>query len=218
MSKITWDATGERFYENGVDHCVVYPQEANAYGEGVAWNGITGITMSPDGAEPTELYADNIKYAELRSAETLGLTIEAYTYPDVVANADGTAEPATGVRIGQQKRKAIGLCYRTNIGNDTMTEEDDGYKLHLVYGVVLSPSEKAYETENESPDAITFSWEATTNPVTVEGYKPIADIVIDSTKADKTKLKALEDKLYGTENASATLPMPSEVISMMKAA
>lgn len=218
---LVWDAVGSRYYENGVDHCALYLQDASgAYPNGVAWNGITGITESPDGAEANDLYADNIKYATLRSAETFGFTIEAYTYPDEFCACDGTATPAElkGVYLGQQKRSAFGLAYRTNVGNDTATEGDDGYKLHLVYGATASPSEKAYESINDSPDGVTFSWEATTTPVAVNGYKPMSTIVIDSTKADAKALAALEKVLFGSSEAGARLPLPDEVISIMSAA
>lgn len=218
---LVWDAVGSRYYENGVDHCALYLQDATgAYPNGVAWNGITGITESPDGAEANDLYADNIKFATLRSAETFGFTIEAYMYPDEFCACDGTATPAElkGVYLGQQKRSAFGLAYRTNVGNDTATEGDDGYKLHLVYGATASPSEKAYESINDSPDGVTFSWEATTTPVAVTGYKPMSTIVIDSTKADAKALAALEKVLFGSSEAGARLPLPDEVISIMTTA
>lgn len=218
---LAWDAVGARYYENGVDHCALYLQDASgAYPKGVAWNGITGITESPDGAEANDLYGDNIKYATLRSAETFGFTIEAYTYPDEFCTCDGTATPAElkGVYLGQQKRAAFGLAYRTNVGNDTATESDDGYKLHLVYGATASPSEKAYESINDSPDVVTFSWEATTIPVSVAGYKPMSTIVVDSTKTDAKALAALEKVLFGSAEADARLPLPDEVISIMTAA
>lgn len=217
---LVWDAVGSRYYENGVDHCALYLQNSEGkYPNGVAWNGITTVTESPDGAEPTDLYADNLKYATLRSAETLGGTIEAYTYPDEFGACDGTATPEglTGVYIGQQKRAAFGLAYRTQIGNDTATEDDDGYKLHLVYGATASPSEKSYESINDSPDAITFSWEYTTNPVGVTGMKATSTLVIESTKTDKKALAAIEKVLFGSAEAAARLPLPDEVISIMKA-
>lgn len=200
MSKLFWDQTSERLYETGVDHTVVYPfnKTTKKYSPGVAWNGITGITESPSGAEANDLYADNIKYLSLRSAETYGSTITAYTYPDEFAVLDGTAEIATGVRVGQQARGTFGYTYRTINGNDTELN-DHGYKLHCVYGATASPSEKAYATVNDSPEAIEFSWEVTTTPVDVPGYKPTAIITIDSTKADATKLATLEDILYGTD-------------------
>lgn len=216
MAKIVWDATGQRYYENGVDHGVLYPQENGTYPKGVAWNGLTSVSESPDGAEATDLYADNIKYASMRSAENFKGTIEAYTYPDEFAACDGSAEIATGVYAGQQPRKAFGLSYRTQVGNDTQTDDDDGYKLHLVYGAVASPSEKAYESINDSPDAITFSWEFDTTPVVIDDeHKPTAILTIDSRKADSTKLKALEAILYGAAETEPRLPLPSEVVTLM---
>ena len=217
MSKLIWDNTGERLYETGVDRGVLYPiQEGGQYTKGVVWNGLTAITESPSGAEATPLYADDIKYLNLLSNEEFGATIEAYTYPDEFAECDGSAELATGVMIGQQKRKVFGLCYRTTIGND-VDGNDHGYKLHLIYGCLAAPSEKAYSTINDSPEAITFSWEVTTTPVNVEGFKPTSQITIDSTKADPTKLAALEAVLYGTEAAEAKLPLPDEVATLMSA-
>lgn len=209
-NKIEWDATGARLYETGVDHGVLYVQDTNGYGEGVAWNGLTSVTESPDGAEPTDLWADNIKYASMRSAETFGGTIEAYTYPEEFNECDGNLAVADGVYAGQQGRKSFGFCYRTKLGND-VAGSDYGYKLHLVYGATASPSEKGYETINDSPDAITFSWEFETTPVNMTGGKPTSVLVIDSTKADATKLAALEDILYGSSNAAARLPLPDEV-------
>lgn len=217
MSKLVWDASGEHTYETGVDHGVLYPMVSGIYSKGVAWNGLTAVTESPSGADSNALYADNIKYLNLIAAEDFGGTIEAYTYPDEWAACDGSAEPTTGVTIGQQARSNFGLCYRTNIGNDTEGQEH-GYKLHLIYNATASPSERAYQTINDSPDAITFSWEFTTTPVTVTGYKNAACLTVDSTKVDKTKLAALEAKLYGTEEAEPTLPMPDEVISILNAA
>ena len=214
MSKLTWDASGERLYETGVKQGVLYVMDSNVYGNGVAWNGLTAITESPSGAESTPLYADDIKYLDLRSTEEFGATIEAYTYPDEFAACDGSASIADGVSIGQQARKMFGLCYRTTVGNDT-DGTDHGYKLHLIYGATASPSEKAYETINDSPEAITFSWEITTTPVSVTGFKPTASITIDSTKADPTCLAALEAKLYGGENSEPTLPLPDEVKTLM---
>ena len=221
--KIAWDQTGERLYETGVDRGVLYHlDETNKYTKGYAWNGLTGVTESPAGAEATDLYADNIKYLSMRSAETFGATIEAYTYPDEFAECDGSAEIATGVKIGQQTRKTFGLCYRTVIGNDT-NGNDHGYLLHLIYGCTASPSEKAYATINDSPEAITFSWEVTTTPVNVEGFKPTASLTIDSTKANATDLATLEGILYGTaagaEGTPAAveprLPLPDEVAEIM---
>ena len=221
--KLAWDQTGERLYETGVDRGVLYPiNEENKYTPGVPWNGLTGVTESPAGAEATDLYADNIKYLSMRSAETFGATIEAYTYPDEFAECDGSAEIATGVKIGQQTRKVFGLCYRTVIGNDT-NGNDHGYLLHLIYGCTASPSEKAYATINDSPEAITFSWEVTTTPVNVEGFKATASLTIDSTKANATDLATLEGILYGTpagaEGTPAAveprLPLPDEVADIM---
>lgn len=215
MSKIVWDKTGERYYETGVKNGVLYLLgEGNAYTKGVAWNGLTAVTESPSGAEASPLYADDIKYVNLMSAEEFGATIEAYTYPEEFAECDGSAAIATGVFIGQQKRKTFGLSYRTVIGND-VDNNDYGYKLHLIYGALAAPSEKAYATINDSPEAITFSWEVTTTPVEVEGFKPTASVTIDSTKCDETKLKALEAILYGSENEEARLPLPSEVAEIM---
>lgn len=214
MSKLIWDASGERLYETGVKQGVLYVMDNNVYGNGVAWNGLTAITESPSGAESTPLYADDIKYLDLRSTEEFGATIEAYTYPDEFAACDGSASLADGVSIGQQARKMFGLCYRTTVGNDT-DGTDHGYKLHLIYGATASPSEKAYETINDSPEAITFSWEITTTPVSVTGFKPTASITIDSTKADPTCLAALEEKLYGGTSTEPTLPLPDEVKTIM---
>ena len=217
MSKLTWDNIGERLFETGVKQGVLYPiQSDGKYTKGVAWNGLTAVTESPSGAEATPLYADDIKYLNLLSNEEFGATIEAYTYPDEFAECDGSAELATGVMIGQQKRKVFGLCYRTTIGND-VDGNDHGYKLHLIYGCLAAPSEKAYSTINDSPEAITFSWEVTTTPVNVEGFKPTSQITIDSTKADPTKLAALEAVLYGGEATEAKLPLPDEVATLMTA-
>lgn len=215
MSKLIWDSTGDRYYETGVKQGALYPQaEGGTYPKGVAWNGLTAVTESPSGAEATALYADDIKYLNLMSAEEFGATIEAYTYPDEFAECDGSASIATGVTIGQQKRKAFGLAYKTVLGNDT-EGNDYGYKLHLIYGAMAAPSEKAYATINDSPEAITFSWEVTTTPVTVPGFKPTASVTIDSTKAKAEKLKALEDILYGTESQEARLPLPNEIATLM---
>lgn len=215
MPKLTWDNTGERFYETGVKQGVLYPQATGGlYPKGVAWNGLTAVTESPSGAESTPLYADDIKYLNLMSAEEYGATIEAYTYPEEFAACDGSASLATGVSIGQQPRKAFGFCYRTVLGNDT-DGTDYGYKLHIVYGALAAPSEKAYATINDSPEAITFSWEVTTTPVAVNGFKPTASITIDSTKADSTKLAELEGILYGSESEDARLPLPDEIAEIM---
>ena len=216
MSKLVWDQTGERLYETGVKKGVLYVQEAGAYPKGVAWNGLTAVTESPSGAEATPLYADDIKYLNLMSAEEFGGTIEAYTYPDEFKACNGEASLATGVSIGQQSRKTFGFCYRTIIGNDT-DGNDYAYKLHLVYGALASVSEKAYASVNDSPEAITFSWEFTTTPVEVEGFKPTSIVTIDSTTADETKLKALEDILYGSEDAEPRLPLPEEIKTLLAA-
>lgn len=222
MAKLKWDQTGERLYETGVKNGVLYIPTAGVYSKGVAWNGLTAVTESPSGAEATALYADDIKYLSLMSTEEFGATIEAYTYPDEFAACDGSAELVDGVTIGQQNRSTFGLCYRTAIGNDTDGNEH-GYKLHIIYGALASPSEKAYATINDSPEAITFSWEITTTPVNVTGAKPTASLVIDSTKADSTKLAALEDILYGKDgtgdsSTGATeprLPLPDEIKTLM---
>ena len=217
MAKIVWDQTGERLYETGVKNGVLYIPTSGVYSKGVAWNGLTAVTESPSGAEATAIYADDIKYLSLMSAEEFGATIEAYTYPEEFAECDGSAALATGVYIGQQTRKTFGLSYRTVVGNDT-EGNDHGYKLHLIYGAMAAPSEKAYATINDSPEAITFSWEVTTTPVSVNGFKPTASITIDSTKADPTKLAALEAILYGDEETEPRLPLPDEIATLMPAA
>ena len=217
MSKLVWDQTGERLYETGVKMGVLYVQEAGAYPKGVAWNGLTAVTESPSGAEATPLYADDIKYLNLVSNEEFGGTIEAYTYPEEFAACDGSAALAEGVYLGQQPRKTFGLCYRTVVGNDTEMN-DHGYKLHLIYGALAAPSEKAFATINDSPEAITFSWEFSTTPVAVDGFKPTACITIDSTKCAAEKLAALEAMLYGSESEEAKLPLPNEVATLMGAA
>ena len=217
MSKLVWDQTGERFYETGVNQGVLYIRgEGGTYPKGVAWNGLISVTESPSGAEPTPIYADNIKYLNLMSAEEFGATIEAYTYPDEFAQCDGSAEIATGVMIGQQNRKVFGLSYKTALGND-VDGTDYGYKLHLIYGALAAPSEKGYSTINDSPEAITFSWEITTTPVSVTGFKPTASITIDSTKVDETKLTALEAILYGDTETEARLPLPDEIAVLLEA-
>lgn len=226
MSKIVWDATGERYYETGVDHGVLYPQDSSGtYPKGVAWNGLTAVTESPSGAEATPLYADNIKYLNLISAEEFGATVEAYTYPDEFAQCDGSAEIAPGVMIGQQNRKSFGLCYRTTMGND-VDGNSHGYKLHIIYGASASPSEKSYATINDSPEAITFSWELKTIPVNVTGFKPTASITIDSNKVNSEKLAKLEEILYGkdptelggSDGVEPRLPLPDEIVSIIGAA
>ena len=214
MSKIVWDQTGERLYETGVKQGVLYIPASGVYSKGVAWNGLTAVTESPSGAEATALYADDIKYLNLMSNEEFGCTIEAYTYPDEFAACDGSASLAKGVNIGQQPRKTFGLCYRTTLGNDT-DGNDYGYKLHMVYGCLAAPSEKAFSTINDSPEAITFSWEVSTTPVNVAGHKPTAHLEIDSTKADPVKLAALEEILYGGAETEARLPLPDEMATLM---
>lgn len=214
MSKLVWDESGTHLYETGTNHGVLYPIKDGAYPKGVVWNGLTAITESPSGADETALWADNIKYGSMRAAEEFGGTIEAYTYPDEWAECDGSASIATGVTAGQQTRKTFGLSYRTEIGNDE-AGTDYGYKLHLVYGATANPSEKAYSTINDSPEAITFSWEFTTVPVAVPGFKNTAILTIDSTKVDADKLAALEAILYGGDETEARLPLPAEVITLL---
>lgn len=221
MSKIVWDDTGKKLFETGVDRGVLYKRDAEGtYSNGVPWNGLTSVNESPSGAEPNNLWADNIKYLSLVGAEEFGCTIEAYTYPDEFAECDGSAELTKGVSIGQQNRKTFGFCYRTLLGND-VDGDSHGYKLHLVYGCLASPSEKGYSTKNDSPEAITFSWSVTTTPVNVTGFKPTACLTIDSTKVDKEKLTALEAILYGSDSSGSTtprLPLPDEVKSTLAAA
>lgn len=229
MSRLTWDNTGERYYETGVKQGVLYPiQTDGKYSVGVAWNGLTAVTESPSGAEATALYADDIKYLNLISTEEFGATIEAYTYPDEFAECDGSAALADGIMLGQQKRKTFGLCYKTTVGND-VDGNDYGYKLHLIYGCLAAPSEKAYATINDSPEAITFSWEVSTTPVNVAGFKPTSQITIDSTKiaeGKKAKLTELEDILYGKDGtgddqtgaAVARLPLPDEIKTLFEGA
>ena len=215
MAKLEWDKLDERYFETGTDHGVLYvAKDDGTYDDGVVWNGLTGITESNSGAEETALWADNIKYATLRSAEEYGLTIEAYGCPEEFYACDGTAIITDGVLIGQQGRKSFGFSYRTRVGNATLGS-DYGYKLHLVYGCSAAPSERGYQTINESPDAITLSWEISTTPVSVTGYKPTAHIVIDSTAVDAAKLEAIEAILYGSNNAEPTLPDPDTVISTL---
>jgi hypothetical protein len=217
MAKLVWDQSGQRFYETGVKMGVLYVQnEDGTYPKGVAWNGLTAVNETPSGAEATPLYADDIKYLNLRSAEDFGATIEAYTYPEEFEKCDGSAELAPGVKIGQQARNAFGLCYRTVVGND-IAGNDFGYKLHIIYGATAAPSEKSYSTINDSPEAITFSWEVNCTPVEIDGFKPTASLIIDSTKVDAEKLAALEAKLYGGESSEAMLPLPAEIAQMFKA-
>lgn len=217
MAKIVWDETGKRFYETGVKQGVLYPQnETGAYPKGVAWNGLITVTESPSGAEATPLYADDIKYLELTSTEEFGATVEAYTYPDEFGECDGSAELAPGVSIGQQPRKPFGMSYKTTLGND-VKGNNYGYKLHLIYGAKAAPSEKGYSTINDSPEALTLSWELTTTPVSVDGFKPTAHLEIDSTKVNAEKLAALEAILYGDDSNEARLPLPNEVAQLVKA-
>lgn len=213
MTQLVWDQTGERLYETGVDKGVLYLPTNGVYDEGYAWNGLTAVTESPSGAEPTPLYADNTKYLNLISVEELGGTIEAYTYPDAFGECDGTSAPSAGVSVGQQNRRPFGLAYRTRLGNDE-SNTDFGYKIHLIYNALASPSEKAYSTINDSPEAITFSWSFTTTAVAVTDLKPTALITIDSTKVASGNLAALEDALYGTVGTDPRLPLPDEVIAM----
>lgn len=214
MSKLTWDNVGERRYETGVDHGVLYiPDNAGAYTNGVAWNGLTSVNETPSGAESNPQYADNMKYLNLKSAEEFGATIEALTYPDEFNQFDGLGTPVAGVTVGQQTRGTFGLSYRTKIGNDVMGD-DFGYKLHLVYGCSANPTEKTYSTINDSPEAAAFSWEVTTVPVMVTGMKPTSILTIDSTQVDATALGNLEDFLYGTEGTDPSLPLPDAVIAI----
>ena len=216
MTKLNWDVQGERYYETGVSKGVLYTFKEGKYSKGVAWNGLTAVTESPSGAEPTPLYADNIKYLNLLSNEEFAATVEAYTYPDEFAECDGSAELATGVSVGQQKRIPFGMSYVTKLGNDT-DGQDYGYKIHLIYGALAKPSQKNYATINDNPEAITFSWELSTTPVAVPNLKPTACITIDSTKVGSNKLKKIEDKLYGTESEEATLPTPAELAALIAA-
>lgn len=217
MARLIWNDTGKRIYETGVKQGVLYPiQEGGEYTKGVAWNGLTGVTESPSGAEATPLYADDTKYLNLYSTEEFGATVEAYTYPDEFAECDGTAELTPGVTIGQQERKTFGMSYKTTIGND-VDGNDHGYKLHLIYGAKASPSEKPYASINDSPEAITFSWELSTTPVNVTGFKPTASLTVDSTKVTPEKLAALEAILYGDEMTEARLPLPDEVLAIITA-
>jgi len=217
MAKLVWDQSGDRLFETGVSNGVLYVRNSEGeYPLGVPWNGLTAVTESPSGAEATPLYADNIKYLSLMSNEEFGATIEAYTYPDEFAECDGSAELGTGVMIGQQTRKYFGLAYKTVIGNDT-DGNAYGYKLHLIYGAQAAPSEKAYATINDSPEAITFSWELTTSPIEVAGFKPTASLVIDSTKIAAASLASIEALLFGTQSVEASLPTPDEILALLPA-
>lgn len=217
MAKLEWDKTGERLYETGIDHGVLYPYASGAPGTGVAWNGLTSVTESPSGAESNPQYADNIKYLNLRSAEEFGGTIEAFTYPEEWAECDGSKSPSKGVYFGQQTRKMFGLSYRTKLGNDT-DGDDYGYILHLVYGATASPSERQYQTINDSPEPVTFSWEFDAQAIAVEGYKPVAHIEINSKLVDAQKLAAFEKKLYGDTDNEPGLPLPAEVLTLFPSA
>lgn len=220
MARVKWDQIGEHFYETGTDHGVLYLQEGGAYQKGVAWNGLSAVTETPSGSEASDIYADNMKYLSLRSAESFGLTLECYTYPDEWMECDGFIEATPGVVIGQQKRKTFGLCYRTLVGNDTEGDRA-GYKLHLVYGCSSTTSERSYATKSESPEPVAFSYEITTTPVSLEGYDPTSMLTIDTRSADEAKLRALEDILYGTDGdtdpTEPRLPLPEEVLSIFAA-
>ncbi|WP_347256074.1 hypothetical protein [Anaerostipes sp. PC18] len=215
MAKLVWDKTGEKTYETGVSQGVLYPQTSEGtYPKGVAWNGLTSVTESPSGAEASPLYADNIKYLNLMSAEEFGATIEAYVYPEEFGECDGSAEIAPGVTIGQQSRKPFGVSYKTTLGNDTEGDKY-GYKIHIIYGAMAAPSEKGYGTVNDSPESVIFSWELTTTPVVVDGYDPTATVVVNSTKTDAAKMKALEDILYGSTETEPRLPLPDEIADIV---
>lgn len=220
MAKLMWDQTGEKYFELGVSHGVLYPYAANAYGKGVAWNGLTQVSENPSGAEANAIWADNIKYANIISSEDFGCTIEAFAYPPEFEACDGSASLAEGVTIGQQKRKMFGFCYRTEISSDAEEADETqeaGYKLHLVYGCMAAPSSKDRNTINENPDPMTMSWDVSTTPVPVTGHRPTAHLIIDSRRADATKLKALEAILYGSDSAGSDtgtdprLPLPDEI-------
>lgn len=223
MSRLKWDQTGQKYYETGVEHGVLYVQSSDdgTYPEGVAWNGLINVSEKPSGGEPSPIYADNIKYLNLMSTEEFGASIEAYTYPEEFEDCDGSKEIAPGVYAGQQTRKIFGMAYKTNIGND-VDGDSHGYKIHLIYGCLAAPSEKGYATINDNPEAITFSWEVSTTPVAVKGAKPTASIVINSTKTTPEKMKIIEDILYGTDGGDGTdakvarLPLPDEIVELLK--
>jgi hypothetical protein len=216
MARLIWDEVGQRFFETGVKNGVLYVQDNDgSYKNGVVWNGLTAVTESPSGAEETPLYADDVKYLTLRSAEEFGATVEAYTYPEEFEQCDGSASIANGVTIGQQARRAFGLCYRTSVGND-IQGQNYSYKLHLIYGCTVAPSEKSYSTINDNPEAITFSWELSTVPVPVDGFSPTASLVIDASKVDEGKMQQLEDALFGDEQNEAKLLLPNEIMEMLK--
>lgn len=217
MARLIWDEVGQRFFETGVKNGVLYVQDNDgSYKDGVVWNGLTAVTESPSGAEETPLYADDVKYLTLRSAEEFGATVEAYTYPEEFEQCDGSASIANGVTIGQQARRAFGLCYRTSVGND-IQGQNYSYKLHLIYGCTVAPSEKSYSTINDNPEAITFSWELSTVPVPVDGFSPTASLVIDASKVDEGKMQLLEDALFGNESNEAKLLLPNEIMELLKA-
>lgn len=217
MARLIWDEVGQRFFETGVKNGVLYVQDNDgSYKNGVVWNGLTAVTESPSGAEETPLYADDVKYLTLRSAEQFGATVEAYTYPEEFEQCDGSAAIADGVTIGQQARRAFGLCYRTSVGND-IQGQNYSYKLHLIYGCTVAPSEKSYSTINDNPEAITFSWELSTVPVPVDGFSPTASLVIDASKVDEGKMQLLEDALFGDESNEAKLLLPNEIMNLLKA-
>lgn len=217
MARLIWDEVGQRFFETGVKNGVLYVQDNDgSYKNGVVWNGLTAVTESPSGAEETPLYADDVKYLTLRSAEEFGATVEAYTYPEEFEQCDGSASIADGVTIGQQARRAFGLCYRTSVGND-IQGQNYSYKLHLIYGCTVAPSEKSYSTINDNPEAITFSWELSTVPVPVDGFSPTASLVIDASKVDEGKMQLLENALFGDESNEAKLLLPNEIMELLKA-
>lgn len=216
MAMLVWDQEGQKVYETGTRKGVLYTKDTTgAYSKGYAWNGLTSVSLSPSGADATDLWADDIKYLSIRAAETMGGTIEAYTYPDEFMECDGSAEPAPGLVVGQQARKPFGFCYRSVLGNDSQGESY-GYKLHILYGCTASPSEKGYQTVNDSPEAITFSWEFDTTPVNVAGYKPTSYLCLNSVKIGAEKMKAIEDILYGTAEDEPRLPLPDEIINIVK--
>ena len=216
MAKLIFNNVGERLFETGVKNGVLYVMgDDGAYGNGVVWNGLTAVTESPSGAETTPLYADDVKYVVIYAAEEFGATVEAYTYPEEFEQCDGSAAISEGITIGQQTRKSFGMCYKTSVGNDVQGQ-DYGYKIHIIYGAKAAPSEKSYSTINDSPEAVTFSWELSTVPVPVEGHNPTATMVIDSTRVPAEKMTLIEAKLYGSEEAEATLPLPNEILELIK--
>lgn len=216
MAKLVFNNVGERLFETGVKNGVLYVMgDEGTYEKGVVWNGLTAVTESPSGADTTPLYADDVKYVVIYAAEEFGATVEAFTYPEEFEQCDGSAAISEGVTIGQQSRKSFGMCYKTSVGNDVQGQ-DFGYKIHIIYGAKAAPSEKSYSTINDSPEAVTFSWELSTVPVPVEGFNPTATMVIDSTRVPKEKMKKIEDKLYGTESEEATLPLPNELLALLK--